>query len=69
MICFGCGVYMDPKRNHIWRLELRDVIPGKDDAHLMLGAALCQDCAMDVARVVKDGNTRRCYQEVEENND
>ena len=53
MICTSCGVYMDAKSNHIWRLELRDAEPGSDIAALMLGVALCQDCAMDIVKEVK----------------
>lgn len=53
MICASCGVYIDAKRNHIWRFELRDVEPGSDTAALMLGVALCQGCAMDIVKEVK----------------
>lgn len=56
MICACCRTYINVKRNHVWRLELRDTEPGSDTSYLMLGAALCQDCAMGVTNVVKTGN-------------
>ena len=59
MICACCQTYIDVSRNHVWRLELRDTEPGSDTAYLMLGAALCQDCAMGVADIVKTGNLRK----------
>lgn len=53
MICTSCGVYMDVKRNHIWRLELRDAEPEAETGYLMLAASLCQNCAMDIVKEVK----------------
>ena len=59
MICACCNTYIDVHRNHVWRLELRDVEPGAETGYLMLAAALCQDCAMGVTDIVKTGNLRK----------
>ena len=56
MICVCCNNHIDPRRQHIWRLELRDVPPESPDAQLMLGAALCQPCAMAVLNGIKSGS-------------
>ena len=67
MICACCRTYIDVNRNHVWRLELRDTEPGSDTSYLMLGAALCQDCAMGVANVVKTGKLPGTKEDKEKN--
>ena len=59
MICTCCQVYIDSNRQHVWRLELRDVPPKSPDAQLMLGAALCQPCAMAVLDGIKAGSLNK----------
>ena len=66
MICTCCGAYLDPSRNHVWRLELRDVPPRSDNAELMLGAALCQPCAISVLNGIKSGMLSGNKDETEE---
>lgn len=61
MICTCCGAYLDPSRNHVWRMELRDVEPGAETGYLMLAAALCQSCAMRIVDIIKFDKIKSNY--------
>lgn len=61
MICTCCGTYIDVNRNHVWRLELRDVEPGAETGYLMLAAAVCQPCAMRIVDGIKFDKIKSTY--------